>query len=189
MEKLPIRFTSQQFGLLQSLINEMFQNDQVRSGPFGGQVVALRPKFLTLSDVNLTERERMFLLGVLQDVNITSRSPFVQSQYGVTMKLQSPTPLDDPYQSQTQLSSATSTMGNRFQDNRAYQSSSLQGSYLAMWQVFKQCMALLGQAPPPPYPVEPAVGPTGDTGSISSGRPNVDPDNRIIQQRDDQLTG
>lgn len=158
-------FTSQQFQLIQSLINEMYQTDMLRSGPMGGIILGIRTKVLVQGDVNLTDAERRFLLGVLIDVNITSRSPTVQSQYGVTMKFQSPTPLDDPNQSQTQLSSSTSQISTRTQ-NGSFSSSTLKGSYLSMWYVLQQCITLLGQVAPPPYK-QPAFGPTGQPGAIT----------------------
>lgn len=158
-------FTAQQFQLIQSLLNEMFQTDMLRSGPMGGVIISLRNKFLAKVDISLTEAERRFLLGVLQDVNITSRSPTVQSQYGLTMKFQSPFPLDDPNQSPTQLSSSSSQISTRTQ-NTSFSSSTLKGSYLTMWDVLQQCMTLLGEVAPPPY-VQPAFGPTGNPGAIT----------------------
>lgn len=158
-------FTPQQFQLMQSLINEMYQSDMLRSGPMGGIILSIRSKFLIQGNVDLTDGERRFLLGVLIDVNITSRSPAVQSQYGLTMKFQSPTPLDDPNQSPTQLSSSTSQISTRTQ-NGSFSSSTLKGSYLSMWYVLQQCMTLLGEAAPPPYK-QPAFGPTGQPGGIT----------------------
>lgn len=166
-------FTQQQFQLIQTLINDIFQNDAMRSGPMGSQIISIRGKFMTFGDVDLTAPEKQLILAILQDVNITSRSPIVQSQFGVTLKLQSPAPLDDYHQSKTQLSSQTSQISNRFNIN-AFSTSTLVGSYTTMWNVLQQCLVLLGQAPPPKYvPLE--VGPTGDPDGISPGLPNTHP--------------
>lgn len=176
---MQISFTAQEYQFLQSIMNEMYQTDLLRSGPMGDVIIGLRNKFVAPQPITLTDSEVRFLLLVVQDVFNTSRSPVVQSQFGITMKFQSPMPYDDYHQSQTQIRSSISQMSTRFQ-NDSFSDSSLQGSYLTMWQVMTNIMTKLGLQPPPAYK-QPAVGPTGDPGAISTKRPNVDPDDRIIK--------
>lgn len=156
-----LTLTKQEFQFLQSLTNEMYQTDFLRSGPMGDMIISIRNKFLSFGSIDLSDSETRFMLYVINDVFTTSQSPIVQSQLGLTMKF-----LGDR---EPKLVSSISQINTSTSDEMSM-------PYLTMWQIMTNVMTKLGLAPPAPY-VQPAFGPTGDPGGISTNK-NINPDDR-----------
>jgi hypothetical protein len=146
---MDISFTQKEFSFLQSYLNEMFQSDNLRSGPMGGMIQTLRTKFLVLGSVNITDSEKGFLLFSLNEMFTTSRSAIVQSQLGSTMKFLRP---DTEPKTISQINQNPSN---------------LSGTYDTEWGIMTSVIAKLGKANPPEY-VPLKQGPDGDPGGIST---------------------
>lgn len=127
----------------------MYQADNLRSGPMGSIIIAIRAKFLVFGQITLSEPERTLLLTLIDDIFITSKSAIVQSQFGTTLKFLRP---DVKPRTVSQIN----------QDP-----ADLAGTYQTEWEVMTSLMTKLGKADPPPYqPLK--QGPDGDPFGIST---------------------
>lgn len=142
-----ITFTSREFQFLQSLTNEMYQSATLRTGPMGDMITSIRNKFLTEGPVDLTVAEQGFMLFSLNDIYVTSQSPIVKSQLGLTISL---------------IPSFSPTVISQIDNDPAEMSGGQ-----TEWQIMQTCMTKLGLVPPPAFQPQ-AVGPDGDLEAIST---------------------
>lgn len=82
-----IPFTSQELNFMISIINEMYQSGQIRTGPIGPMVISLRAAFLATSLITLTNPQLTFLQYILTDVYQSSQGPIVTSQVGNAVRV------------------------------------------------------------------------------------------------------
>lgn len=82
-----IPFTAQELGFMTSIINEMYQSGQIRTGPIGPMVITIRDAFLSSSLITLSNPQLTFLQYVLTDVYQSSQGPIVTSQVGNALRV------------------------------------------------------------------------------------------------------
>jgi len=153
--------TQQEFQFLQGLFNDMFQSAQLRTGPMGDMVTAIRNKLLVFGPVDLTDSEQRFALFSVNDVFVSSHTPVFQPELGNAVRV---------------LGSEERRLVYEQSEINQPQGSQFSGSYATAWAVMQSVMKKLGQQDPKPYqPL--ATGPTGDPGGVT-GIVQTDPDDR-----------
>lgn len=144
-----ITFTNQEFQYLQQWMNEMYQSDNLRSGPSGSMITTIRNKFLIQGPVDLLDAEMRFMLFALNESFNTSQNSFVKSQMGNSMQFLRPD-IEPRVKSQINQDPAELT-----------------GTFQTQWQVIQSCMTKLGKAELPPYKLL-EFGPDGDPFGVST---------------------
>ena len=149
-----LTLNQREFQFIQSYTNEMYQAANLRDGPQGAVVSAVRFKFLKYGEIDLLDTERRFLMFALQDTFVTSHSAIVKSQMGLSMQYLRP-------DVKPKTTSAISDPGS------TTYSSAMSGTYTEEWDIIQECLRKLGQVPPAPYD-KLVSGPDGYVDAIST---------------------